>query len=136
MYKFTYLLSSINAGLPAAMQASHACANDYFGFTMFLLLMALVNILGALCCIVGILVTIPISMAAITVAYQNWWLRPADARPNLMPVAGAGRRSSAWPCSGFPPPDLRLRISLAYRTPCPFCRLTHAVFASPKAAWG
>ena len=73
MYKFTYLfIVDKRMDFWPAMQASHnVVRNDYFGFTMFLLLMALVNILGALCCIVGILVTIPISMAAITVAYQE-----------------------------------------------------------------
>jgi uncharacterized membrane protein len=55
-----------------AMQASHdVVKNDYFGFTMFLIVMALINILGALCCIVGLLVTIPVSIAAITIAYQE-----------------------------------------------------------------
>jgi uncharacterized membrane protein len=38
---------------------------------MFLLLMALVDILGALCCIVGLLVALPVTMAAITVAYKE-----------------------------------------------------------------
>jgi uncharacterized membrane protein len=52
------------------MQASHAVTkNDYFGFTMFLLLTALVNLLGFICCIVGLLVSIPVTFAAITVAY-------------------------------------------------------------------
>ena len=36
-----------------------------------LLLAGLVNLLGALCCIVGILVTIPLTIAAITIAYQE-----------------------------------------------------------------
>src|SRR5260370_7366681 len=55
-----------------AMQASHnVVRNDYFGFTMFLLLMVLVNLLGVLCCVVGVLVTIPLSFAAITVAYNE-----------------------------------------------------------------
>jgi hypothetical protein len=45
--------------------------NDYFGFTMFLLLMILVNLLGVICCVVGVLVTIPLSFAAITVAYNE-----------------------------------------------------------------
>jgi uncharacterized membrane protein len=45
--------------------------NDYFGFTMFLLLMALVDILGALCCIVGIFVALPVTFSAITVAYKE-----------------------------------------------------------------
>jgi uncharacterized membrane protein len=73
MYKFTYLfIVDKRMDFWPAMQASHnVVRNDYFGFTMFLLLMALVNLLGALCCIVGILVTIPVSMAAITVAYQE-----------------------------------------------------------------
>jgi uncharacterized membrane protein len=55
-----------------AMQASHAIAKqDYFGFTMFLLGAVLVNILGLLCCFVGLFVTIPVTFAAITIAYQE-----------------------------------------------------------------
>jgi uncharacterized membrane protein len=44
---------------------------DYVGFTLFLILMALVNLLGVLCCIVGIFVTIPVTFAAITIAYKE-----------------------------------------------------------------
>jgi uncharacterized membrane protein len=55
-----------------AMQASHdVVKNDYFGFTIFLLAMAGINILGFLACIVGLLVTIPVSVVAITIAYQE-----------------------------------------------------------------
>lgn len=73
MYKFTYLfILDKRMDFWPAMQASHEVVkNDYFGFTMFLIVMALINILGALCCIVGLLVTIPVSIAAITVAYQE-----------------------------------------------------------------
>jgi len=73
MYKFTYLfIIDKRMDFWPAMQASHAVTrNDYFGFTMFLLLNALINLLGALCCIVGLLVTIPITFAAITIAYQE-----------------------------------------------------------------
>ncbi len=73
MYKFTYLfIVDKRMDFWQAMQASHAVAkNDYFGFTIFLLAMAGINLLGALCCIVGIFVTIPITFAAITVAYQE-----------------------------------------------------------------
>jgi uncharacterized membrane protein len=54
------------------MEASRAVVkNDYFGFTMFLLALILVNFLGLLCCVVGLLVTIPLSVAAITVAYKE-----------------------------------------------------------------
>jgi uncharacterized membrane protein len=73
MYKFAYLfILDKRMDFWPAMQASHAVVkNDYFGFTMFLIVMGLVNLLGLLCCVVGLLVTIPMSIAAITVAYQE-----------------------------------------------------------------
>lgn len=73
MYKFTFLfIVDKRMDFWPAMQASHAVVkNDYFGFTMFLLLAALVNVLGFLCLIVGLLVTIPVTFAAITVAYKE-----------------------------------------------------------------
>jgi uncharacterized membrane protein len=73
MYKFTYLfIVDKRMDFWPAMQASHALVkNDYFGFTMFLLLMVLVDILGALCCIVGIFIAIPVTIAAITIAYKE-----------------------------------------------------------------
>ena len=73
MYKFTYLfIVDKRMDFWPAMEASHAVVkNDYFGFTMFLLLAVLVNLLGALCCVVGLLVSIPVTFAAITVAYRE-----------------------------------------------------------------
>jgi len=73
MYKFTYLfIVDKRMDFWPAMQASHAVVkNDYFGFTMFLILAFLVNVLGLLCCVVGLLVTIPATFAAITVAYKE-----------------------------------------------------------------
>jgi uncharacterized membrane protein len=73
MYKFTYLfILDKQLEFWPAMQASHnVVKQDYFGFTMFLLLAVLVNLLGVLCCVVGLLVTIPMTFAAITVAYQE-----------------------------------------------------------------
>jgi uncharacterized membrane protein len=54
------------------MEASHAVVkNDYFGFSMFLIALTLLNILGFICCLVGMLVTMPITVAAITVAYRD-----------------------------------------------------------------
>jgi uncharacterized membrane protein len=44
---------------------------DYAGFTLFLLLMVLVDLLGVLCCVVGIFVAIPVTFAAITIAYKE-----------------------------------------------------------------
>ena len=55
-----------------AIQASHAIVRqDYFGFTMFLIACVLVNLVGVLCCIVGVLVTIPVTQCAIAAAYQD-----------------------------------------------------------------
>lgn len=73
MYKFTYLfIIDKRMEFWPAMQASHAVVKgDYFGYTIFLGALALLNIAGVLCCIVGLLVTIPITYAAITVAYRE-----------------------------------------------------------------
>jgi uncharacterized membrane protein len=73
MYKFTYLfIVDKRMDFWQAMKASHAITrNDYFGFTIFLLAMAAVNLLGVLCLFVGLFVTIPITFAAITIAYQE-----------------------------------------------------------------
>jgi uncharacterized membrane protein len=71
--KFTYLfILDKRMDFWPAIEASHnVTKNDYFGFTLFLLALAGINILGFLCCIVGLLVTVPLSLAAITVAYQE-----------------------------------------------------------------
>ena len=73
MYKFTYLfIVDKRMDFWPAMQASHAVVkNDYFGFTMFLILAFLVNVLGFICCIVGLFVTVPLTFAAITIAYKE-----------------------------------------------------------------
>ena len=73
MYKFTYLfIVDKRMEFWPAMKASHAVVkNDYFGFTMFLVLAFLVNVLGFCCLIVGLLVTVPVTIAAITVAYRE-----------------------------------------------------------------
>jgi len=73
MYKFTYLfIVDKRMDFWPAMQASHAVVKrDYVGFTLFLLLLLLVDLLGLLCCVVGIFVAIPVTFAAITVAYKE-----------------------------------------------------------------
>jgi uncharacterized membrane protein len=38
---------------------------------MFLIALGLLNILGFICCLVGLLVTMPVTIAAITIAYQE-----------------------------------------------------------------
>ncbi len=55
-----------------AIQASHAIVKqDYFGFTMFLIACTLVNLLGVVCCIVGLLVTMPLTHCAVAAAYNE-----------------------------------------------------------------
>lgn len=73
MYKFTFLfILDKRMDFWPAMQASHAVVkNDYFGFTMFVLLLSLIILLGLLCCIVGVFVAMPLGFAAITVAYKE-----------------------------------------------------------------
>jgi len=73
MYKFTYLfIVDKRMDFWDAMKASHAVVkNDYLGFTWFLILAFLVNVLGFCCLLVGLLVTVPLTFAAITVAYRE-----------------------------------------------------------------
>jgi uncharacterized membrane protein len=73
MYKFTYLfIFDKRMDFWPAMQSSHNIVkHDYFGYTIFLFALAGVNLLGFLCCVVGVLVSFPVSMAAITVAYKE-----------------------------------------------------------------
>jgi uncharacterized membrane protein len=73
MYKFTYLfIVDKRMDFWQAMKASHnVVRNDYFGFTMFLIAAFLVNVLGFLCLIVGLMVTVPLTFAAITAAYRD-----------------------------------------------------------------
>jgi uncharacterized membrane protein len=55
-----------------AMQASHdVVKQDYVGFTLFVLTLICVHILGVLACLIGVFVTIPLHYLAITVAYKE-----------------------------------------------------------------
>jgi uncharacterized membrane protein len=73
MYMFTYLfIIDRKMDFWPAMQASHDIVKrDYFGYTLFFLALILLQILGVLACIVGVLVTIPVMYGAITVAYRD-----------------------------------------------------------------
>jgi uncharacterized membrane protein len=44
---------------------------DYVGYTLFIIVLGLLNFAGVLCLFVGLLVTIPITFAAISVAYRD-----------------------------------------------------------------
>ncbi len=73
MYMFSYLfVVDKRMDFWPAMQASHAVVRqDYFGFSIFLLALVGINILGFLCCLVGLLITMPVGYAAITIAYRD-----------------------------------------------------------------
>ena len=73
MYGFTYhFIFDRNMDFWPAMQASHEVVKkNYFGFTMFLLALGVVNLCGLLLCVVGLFITVPITYAAITVAYRD-----------------------------------------------------------------
>ena len=73
IYQFTYMfIIDKRMEFGQAMKASHAVVKqDYFGFTIFLIALGLVNVVGFLCLIVGLLVTIPLTLAASAVAYRD-----------------------------------------------------------------
>jgi uncharacterized membrane protein len=73
MYMFTYLfILDRKMDFWPAMQASHEIVKkDYFGYTLFFLALILLQILGILACVVGILVTLPVMFGAVTVAYRD-----------------------------------------------------------------
>ncbi len=55
-----------------AIQASYEIVRqDYFGFTMFVVALGLLNLLGTLALVVGLLITVPVSMAATAAAYRD-----------------------------------------------------------------
>lgn len=73
IFQFTYLfIVDRKLDFWPAMQASHAVVKqDYFGFILFLLALIGINILGALACLVGLLVTVPLHYLAVTAAYKD-----------------------------------------------------------------
>jgi len=73
MYMFTYLfIVDKKLDFWPAMQASHELVKkDYFGFTLFFVALILINVCGILACFLGVLVTLPLTFAAITAAYRD-----------------------------------------------------------------
>ena len=73
MYNFTFLfIIDKKYSYKQAMRASAAVVKqDYFGYIIFLIALGLLNVAGVLCLVVGLLVTVPVSMAAITIAYRD-----------------------------------------------------------------
>jgi uncharacterized membrane protein len=90
-YLFPYLFL-VDRRLPFwdAMEASRRLASQHLaGYVGFVLLLALLNLLGLMFFGVGILVTIPVTVAAIAVAYRDMtgvsMIHPPPARPIVIP---------------------------------------------------
>ena len=73
MYQFTYLfILDKRLDFWPAMEASFDLVKrDMMGFTMFALALLGLNIAGMLMCIVGVFITAPISVVAVTLAYRD-----------------------------------------------------------------
>lgn len=68
----TYLIIDQGMSFSDAMSAAFKITlKNWFGFFVFFLLLILVNIAGAIACLVGLLVTIPLSVSALAVMYDD-----------------------------------------------------------------
>ncbi len=87
-YMFASLLV-IGSGLDfwQAMETSRRAVNANFG-SVFVLVLALIgiNIAGALACLLGLLVTLPLSYCAIAVAYQLFFEEEVPPLPSHGPI--------------------------------------------------
>ena len=73
MYQFTYLfiLDKRLDFWPAMQASSNLVLKEPMGFTLFALALFGLNVAGALMCVVGLFITMPITVAAVTVAYRD-----------------------------------------------------------------
>lgn len=75
MYQFTFhFMVDRYQDFWEAMESSRKLVSrDYFGFTLFVILLGLINLLGACFLLVGLLVTIPVTWLAMTAAYLDFF---------------------------------------------------------------
>jgi uncharacterized membrane protein len=73
MYQFTYLfiLDKRLDYWPAMQASSNVVKRDPVGFTLFTLALLGLNLAGVLMCVVGVFITAPITMVAVTAAYRD-----------------------------------------------------------------
>ena len=71
MFTFLFILDKRMEFWPAMQASAEIVKKDYVGFTLFILACGLLQVLGALACIVGLFVTVPIAYVAIVVAYRD-----------------------------------------------------------------
>ncbi|MBI3581809.1 MAG: hypothetical protein HY098_07010 [Nitrospinae bacterium] len=83
-YLFTWLfMMDRGLGFWGAMEASRGVArNDMTGFFLFFLAIIFINVLGALCLVVGLFVSLPVSAASVYAAYRaSAGLKTMGAQP-------------------------------------------------------
>lgn len=71
MFSFVFILDKKMDFWPAMQASAEIVKKDYVGFTLFFLVLGLLQLLGVLACFVGLFVTIPIAYVAIAVAYRD-----------------------------------------------------------------
>lgn len=71
MFTYLFIVDKKMDFWPAIQSSHNVVKGDYFGFTIFFLAAVLLNIVGVICCLVGVLATLPILFAATTVAYKE-----------------------------------------------------------------
>ncbi|MFO7767395.1 MAG: hypothetical protein R6W82_00300 [bacterium] len=98
VYQFTFLfIVDRGADFWEAMEASRLLARkDYLEFSLFALVLVVLNMVGAMVFVVGLLVSVPLSFAAISCAYRD--LAGLAERPAVQPSAsGPGREGWTTP---------------------------------------
>jgi len=71
MFTFLFILDKKMDFWPAMQASAEIVKKDYMGFTLFIVALGLLQLLGVLACIIGIFVTLPIMYAAIVCAYRD-----------------------------------------------------------------
>lgn len=89
MYLFTFhFMVDRNKDFWQAMESSRQMVSrDYFGFTLFTVMLGLINFLGVLFFGIGILLSLPVTWMAVTAAYLDFaGTPPAQGVPAAPPV--------------------------------------------------
>jgi serine/threonine protein kinase len=89
---------------PALRLSRKIISRHWWKFLGFLIVLGLINLAGLLACFIGLLVTFPITFAALTYAYEDivgTVKSPAVAAPSVSPVAAARSALRRGALTGF-----------------------------------
>lgn len=95
---------------PAIMASIDKVKQNWLGFSLFVLVLGLVQMLGAIACVVGVFVTTPVVMVAIVLAYRDNFglaggVAPAAPQAPYVPPTPT-EPPSPTPPSPTPPPSV------------------------------